>query len=50
MMLAEEDFADQTLAAIIRDTIYVDGGKAWWIPGYADGSLGSLRTDGKLFV
>lgn len=43
-----KDIANQNPAAIIRDTIYMDGGRTWWIPGMADGSLKTLIPDGKL--
>ncbi|KAH8586853.1 hypothetical protein B0O99DRAFT_585342 [Bisporella sp. PMI_857] len=33
-------------AAVIRDTVYLDGGYLWWQPGLADGSIGSLIGDG----
>lgn len=35
----------QLRAAIIRDTIYLDGGDTYWIPGFADGSLGAQEPD-----
>ncbi|KAK1773540.1 hypothetical protein QBC45DRAFT_397930 [Copromyces sp. CBS 386.78] len=41
-------------AAIIRDTIYLDGGRSWWIPGLADGSPGAIADDenpyGRIFT
>ncbi|CCC14461.1 hypothetical protein SMACR_09267 [Sordaria macrospora] len=44
----------QPRAAIIRDTIYMDGGRTWWIPGMADGSLKTLIPDdnqyGRIFT
>ncbi|RDL33728.1 uncharacterized protein BP5553_08096 [Venustampulla echinocandica] len=37
---------DSPRAAVIRDTLYIDGGYLWWQPGMADGSLGSPIADG----
>ena len=34
------------IAAVIRDTVYLDGGYLWWQAGLADGTLGSLIADG----
>jgi len=33
-------------AAVIRDTVYIDGGYLWWEPGMADGNYGALTQDG----
>ncbi|EGO59822.1 hypothetical protein NEUTE1DRAFT_61568 [Neurospora tetrasperma FGSC 2508] len=45
---------EQPRAAIIRDTIYMDGGRTWWIPGMADGTPGALISDdnpyGRIFT
>lgn len=35
------------LAAVIRDTLYIDGGNLWWSPGMSDGSIGPLSEDGE---
>ncbi|KAK3390835.1 hypothetical protein B0H63DRAFT_123895 [Podospora didyma] len=35
----------QFRAAVVKDTIYFDGGSSWWIPGLSDGSLGSVDRD-----
>ncbi|RFU28470.1 hypothetical protein B7463_g7859, partial [Scytalidium lignicola] len=32
-------------AAVVRDTLYIDGGNLWWIPGMADGSPGGAVAD-----
>jgi hypothetical protein len=32
---------------VVRDTVYMDGGNIWWLPGLADGSYGAVTTDGK---
>lgn len=34
------------VAAVIRDTVYIDGGDLWWRPGYNDGSYGQVTEDG----
>lgn len=34
-------------AAVIRDTMYIDGGNLWWKPGSSDGTYGKLISDGK---
>jgi len=34
------------VAAVIRDTVYIDGGALWWLPGLNDGSFDSLASDG----
>ncbi|KAI1422303.1 hypothetical protein F5Y12DRAFT_799738 [Xylaria sp. FL1777] len=33
-------------AAQLNDTVYMDGGYLYWVPGFADGSLGSPTQDG----
>jgi hypothetical protein len=33
-------------AAVIRDTVYLDGGYLWWVPGLADGTYGAPVNDG----
>ncbi|KAI9903894.1 hypothetical protein N3K66_000423 [Trichothecium roseum] len=46
-------FWDYVRAAIIRDTIYFDGGDIWWSPKFEDGSAGNPVRDtnwgGRLF-
>ncbi|KAH6666293.1 hypothetical protein B0J14DRAFT_620459 [Halenospora varia] len=37
---------DSPRAAVVRDTLYIDGGILWWQPGMSDGSLGSVISDG----
>lgn len=37
---------DRRVAAVIRDTVYIDGGYLWWQPGMADGTYGALIADG----
>jgi len=37
---------DNRIAAVIRDTVYIDGGYLWWQPGMSDGTLGPLIGDG----
>ncbi|AEO70882.1 uncharacterized protein THITE_72424 [Thermothielavioides terrestris NRRL 8126] len=32
-------------AAVLRDTVYLNGGDLWWEPGFADGSTGPAVTD-----
>lgn len=34
-------------AALLKDTVYIDGGYLAWIPGMADGSYGAATQDGK---
>ncbi|KAG6121252.1 hypothetical protein E4U13_005153 [Claviceps humidiphila] len=36
----------QPRAALVRDTIYLDGGSIWWSPGLADGSVGQPVNNG----
>ncbi|KAH8681017.1 hypothetical protein BX600DRAFT_9398 [Xylariales sp. PMI_506] len=33
-------------AAVVRDTVYIDGGYLWWVPGLEDGSFGGPTQDG----
>jgi len=35
----------QFRAAVIRDTVYLDGGSLWWIPGLDDGQYGQIVSD-----
>lgn len=37
----------QPRAAVVKDTVYIDGGYLWWIPGMEDGSYGVPTQDGK---
>ncbi|KFA65171.1 hypothetical protein S40285_01494 [Stachybotrys chlorohalonatus IBT 40285] len=37
---------DLPRAAIVRDTIYLDGGELWWTRGLDDGDLGSPSNNG----
>lgn len=37
-------------AAILKDTVYIDGGYLSWIPGMKDGSYGSATQDSKLMA
>ncbi|TVY36673.1 Kelch repeat-containing protein, partial [Lachnellula subtilissima] len=37
---------DSPRAAVIRDTLYIDGGLLWWKPGMNDGSYGAPTSDG----
>ena len=37
---------DIILAAVIRDTVYIDGGYLFWEPGMSDGSYGAPTSDG----
>jgi hypothetical protein len=34
------------IAAVVRDTVYIDGGYLWWEPGMADGTHGPAVSDG----
>lgn len=34
-------------AALLKDTVYIDGGYLTWIPGMADGSYGAATQDGR---
>ncbi|KAK3319276.1 hypothetical protein B0H66DRAFT_575753 [Apodospora peruviana] len=36
----------QPRAALLRDTVYLDGGNLWWQPGLKDGSIGTIEDDG----
>jgi hypothetical protein len=46
-ILPRKPYTDGKIAAVIRDTVYLDGGYLWWQPGMSDGSLGTLIADGK---
>lgn len=37
---------EQPRAALIRDTIYLDGGTIWWVPTLNDGSTGRPVDNG----
>lgn len=37
-----------SLAALVRDTVYLDGGSIWWSPGLANGQIGKPVNNGKL--
>jgi hypothetical protein len=37
------------IAAVIRDTLYIDGGNLLWEPGMSDGTYGSPISDGTFF-
>ncbi|TVY88458.1 Kelch repeat-containing protein [Lachnellula willkommii] len=37
---------DSPRAGVIRDTLYIDGGMLWWLPGMSDGSYGDPVSDG----
>lgn len=34
-----------SLAAVVRDTVYLDGGILWWLPGLSDGSYATPISD-----
>lgn len=34
-------------AAVLKDTVYLDGGSLYWTPGMADGSFGAVTSDGR---
>ncbi|KAL1887572.1 hypothetical protein Sste5346_010125 [Sporothrix stenoceras] len=36
---------EQPRAAVVRDTLYIDGGTLWWIPGMNDSSYGGVIGD-----
>ncbi|CAK7206440.1 hypothetical protein SEUCBS139899_009234 [Sporothrix eucalyptigena] len=36
---------EQPRAAVVRDTLYIDGGNLWWLPGMNDSSYGPLSDD-----
>jgi hypothetical protein len=38
---------DDRVVAVVRDTVYIDGGYLWWEPGFGDGSVGPSTADGK---
>ena len=40
------EVTDGDAAAVIRDTLYIDGGYLWWEPGLDDGTYGPLINDG----
>ncbi|KAK0701845.1 hypothetical protein B0T26DRAFT_757823 [Lasiosphaeria miniovina] len=35
----------QPRAAVVQDTVYMDGGRLWWLPGFDDGTLGPITSD-----
>jgi hypothetical protein len=35
------------IAAFIRDTVYLDGGSLWWLPGLDDGTFGGVVNQGQ---
>lgn len=37
---------DSPRAAVIRDSLYIDGGNLWWTPGMNDGTYGPPTNDG----
>ncbi|KAG4418624.1 hypothetical protein IFR04_008249 [Cadophora malorum] len=37
---------DSPRAAVVRDTLYIDGGYLWWKPGLSDGSYATVVSDG----
>jgi hypothetical protein len=39
---------DCAIAGVIRDTLYIDGGYQWWLPGLKDESYGAPINDGKI--
>lgn len=39
--------SDQIEAAVIRDTLWLDGGSLYWTPTYGDGSTGYPTTLGE---
>lgn len=40
----------QLRANVIRDTIYLNGGSLWWLPGQSDGTYASPENDGNVGV
>jgi hypothetical protein len=40
----------QLRANVIRDTIYLNGGALWWLPGQSDGTYASPANDGNVGV
>lgn len=41
---------DTAQAALVRDTVYLDGGSIWWSPGLASGKVGKPVNNGKRLV
>jgi hypothetical protein len=39
---------DGDTAAVIRDTVYIDGGFLFWEPGMSDGTYGAPTNDGNM--
>lgn len=37
-------------AAVIKDTVYMDGGFLYWIPGMQTGEYGAPTQDGKIWL
>ena len=44
--LCRKTATDGDAAAVIRDTVYIDGGYLWWEPGMSDGTYGAPVNDG----
>jgi hypothetical protein len=42
--------ADIVPAHVVRDTVYMDGGGLWWLPGLSDGSYATPESDRKWIV
>lgn len=38
--------ADANTAAVIRDTVYLDGGFIYWAQGLSDGTYGAIESNG----
>jgi len=32
-------------AHVVRDTVYMDGGRMWWLPGLSNGTYGAVESD-----
>jgi hypothetical protein len=40
----------QLRAHVVRDTVYMDGGRMWWLPGLGDGSYAAAISDREYLV
>jgi hypothetical protein len=40
-----KESTNTSVAATVRDTVYIDGGYLYWVPGMADGSYGPPTED-----
>ncbi len=42
------EFTDTNIAAVVRDTLYIDGGTLSWEQGMSDGTFSYFPGDGEI--